>query len=399
MENNNSEKVNWKVLRKIDENYCEAAVVISRSGNVVYTSESMETVLGYTPENTLGQVYLDFIDQEEWYIARMIASTSFRRTKGFLHAELKLNHADGETIYCNLRIENLLNDPDIEGMIVYVRQANEKEPEQIIDQVSRHAVIARDLPGAVEREELLLHYQPKVNLKTGKVNGVEALIRWQHPELGLIYPNELIPVAEELGEIIPIGNWVIFHACEQNKKWQLDGYPPMVISVNLSMQQFSQDNLFFIIADILYVTHLSPRYLELEITESMTANVSHTMRTLQRLKSLGLRISIDDFGTGYSNLNHLKNFPADVLKIDKSFIVEITQNPIDKAIVKTIINLAHDLGLETVAEGIEKPEHLEFLKTHFCAVGQGYLFSKPVDAKKLIETIDLIESSFVCYTH
>ncbi|MDN4607707.1 putative bifunctional diguanylate cyclase/phosphodiesterase [Sporosarcina highlanderae] len=257
---------------------------------------------------------------------------------------------------------------------------------------SRISTISNDLPKAIEREELRLHYQPKVDLVTGKVVGLEALIRWEHPELGLIFPNEIIPVAEELAEITTIGNWVLSQACRQSKEWQDNGYPPMIMSVNLSMQQFTSGDLVATIEGTLNEVQLLPRYLELEITETMTANIPETIQTLKRLKSLGVRISIDDFGTGYSNLTHLKNFPVDVLKIDQSFIRDLTENPIDQAIVRTIIHLADDLKLEVVAEGIETADHFRFLKDHNCLVGQGYLFSKPVESRFLIEKIHFIES-------
>ncbi|WP_339250351.1 EAL domain-containing protein [Sporosarcina sp. FSL W8-0480] len=269
---------------------------------------------------------------------------------------------------------------------------SEKTHWHLIDKTKRNSKLYTDLPKAIEREELRLHYQPKVDLVTGKVIGVEALVRWEHPKLGLIYPNDIIPVAEELGEITSIGNWVIHQACLQNKKWQDNGYSPMIMSVNLSMQQFTSDDLVATVKKVLNDTLLPAHYLELEITESMTANVPATIHTLKRLKSLGIKISVDDFGTGYSNLAHLKNFPVDVLKIDQSFIKDLIQNPIDQAIVKTIIHLASDLNLEVVAEGIETSDHYLFLKEHKCLIGQGYLFSKPVESHTFIERVHYIES-------
>ncbi|MFS0687695.1 EAL domain-containing protein [Sporosarcina sp. 179-K 8C2 HS] len=387
-------KSHLDILDPITDHFFEAVVLFDRNGFLKLSSDSIETVLGYTPEEMNGKKYYDFIDREEWQIAKMIASTCVKKKRGFLVTELKLKKANGSSIFCEIQIENGLSNSAIAGMIINVRRASNKvEPLFALSDARRHTIIYNDLPKAIERDELRLHYQPKVNLNTGKVVGVEALVRWEHPELGLVFPNELIPVAEELGEITVIGNWVIREACMQNKTWQNEGHPTLVMSVNLSMQQFQEDNLVSVIAEILQDTLLHPRYLELEITESMTADVQHTISVLQRIKSLGLLISIDDFGTGYSNLNHLKNFPLDILKIDKSFISESTHNPVDQAIVKTIIHLARDLDLNVLAEGIESVEHLQFLKEQSCTLGQGYLFSKPVDASELMRTINHIESN------
>ncbi|OES45852.1 hypothetical protein BA724_01440 [Domibacillus iocasae] len=239
-----------------------------------------------------------------------------------------------------------------------------------------------DLYKALERDELLLHYQPKLSLKTGNIVGVEALIRWNHPERGMISPAAFIPIAEETGLIIPIGEWALYTACKQNKAWQEKGFSS-VIAVNLSATQFTQANFVHTIASILNETGLDPQYLELEITESMTLDIERTISTLQQLKNLGVHISIDDFGTGFSSLNYLKQFPVDTLKIDQSFVRELYNNPNDETIVKTIISMAHNLNLNVVAEGIETKEQLVFLQEHLCNEGQGYFFSKPLPANEL----------------
>ncbi|MDR4947180.1 EAL domain-containing protein [Neobacillus cucumis] len=239
-----------------------------------------------------------------------------------------------------------------------------------------------DLHKAVEQEELLLHYQPKVSLKTGKIVGVEALIRWNHPEWGQVSPGSFIPIAEETGLIIPIGEWALYTACKQNKEWQQKGFHT-TISVNLSAKQFTLSNLDETVAKILNETRLEPRYLELEITESITANIERTITTLQKLKKIGVRISIDDFGTGFSSLNDLQKFPLDTLKIDQSFVRRLQNNPNDETIIKTIISMAHNLNLNVVAEGIETKEQLVFLQEHLCDEGQGYLFTKPLTANEL----------------
>ncbi|MET1030094.1 PAS domain S-box protein [Domibacillus tundrae] len=239
-----------------------------------------------------------------------------------------------------------------------------------------------DLYKAMERDELLLHYQPKINLKTGNIVGVEALIRWNHPEQGMISPVAFIPFAEETGLIIPIGEWALHTACKQQKAWQEKGFSP-VMAVNLSARQFTQSNFVHTVAAILKETGLEPQYLELEITESMTLDIERTISTLQQLKNLGVHISIDDFGTGFSSLNYLKQFPVDTLKIDQSFVRELYNNPNDETIVKTIISMAHNLNLNVVAEGIETKEQLVFLQEHLCNEGQGYFFSKPLPANEL----------------
>ena len=242
--------------------------------------------------------------------------------------------------------------------------------------------VEMDLHSAIEREELILHYQPKVHLKTGKMIGVEALIRWVHPELGLVSPGTFIPIAEESGLIIPIGEWALREACKQNKIWQAKGMAG-VMSVNLSPRQFTKVHLVQTIERILEETGLEPQLLELEITESVTVNIEQTITTLHELKKLGVKISIDDFGTGFSSLNYLKQFPVDTLKIDQSFVRELSDDTSDATIVKTIISMAHNLKLNVVAEGIETQEQLIFLQQHLCNEGQGYYFSKPVPADEL----------------
>ncbi|MFS0774901.1 PAS domain S-box protein [Neobacillus sp. 3P2-tot-E-2] len=248
-----------------------------------------------------------------------------------------------------------------------------------------------DLHKAVKKEELLLHYQPKVSLKTGKIVGVEALIRWSHPKWGQVPPGTFIPIAEETGLIIPIGEWALYTACKQNKEWQQKGFTT-TISVNLSAKQFTLSNLDETVARILNETRLEAQYLELEITESITANIERTISTLQKLKRIGVRISIDDFGTGFSSLNYLQKFPLDTLKIDQSFIRRLQNNPNDETIVKAIISMAHNLNLNVVAEGIETKEQLVFLQEHLCEEGQGYLFTKPLTANELEHTIMNIQN-------
>ncbi|MCL4499161.1 MAG: EAL domain-containing protein [Chloroflexi bacterium] len=242
---------------------------------------------------------------------------------------------------------------------------------------------------ALERDEFVLHYQPQVNIETGRVVGIEALIRWNHPERGLIQPLDFIPLAEETGLIVPIGVWVLRTTCEQNKAWQTAGLQPVRVSVNLSARQFQQQNLVETVTRILDETGLDPGYLELEITESIAMrNAKRTIKTLASLKEKGVLIAIDDFGTGYSSLSYLKRFPIHTLKIAEAFVHDVGGNPDSAAIASTIIALAKNLKLNTVAEGVETEEQLAFLRERRCHEMQGFLFSHPVPGKDIPMLLD-----------
>ena len=238
-----------------------------------------------------------------------------------------------------------------------------------------------DLRRALEREEFEVYYQPKLDINTNELVGAEALLRWRHPEFGLVSPAEFIPLAEEIGLIIPIGEWVLRNACAQNKSWQDEKFPAFSVAVNLSVQQLQQPNLSEIVTGIIEETKLNPSYLELELTESsIMKNAESAVITLFELKQIGVKISIDDFGTGYSSLSYLKRLPLDVLKIDQSFVRDLTIDPDDAALVMAIVTLAHNLRLRVVAEGVETAEQLKFLHLLRCDEWQGYLCSKPVPA-------------------
>ncbi len=238
-----------------------------------------------------------------------------------------------------------------------------------------------DLRNAIERNELLLHYQPQVCLQSGRMIGMEALIRWQHPQLGMVAPDRFIGLAEETGLIVPIGKWVMRTACRQNKAWQDAGLGNLRVAVNLSARQFGENDLAQSVAAILQETGLEPRYLDIELTESLVmTDVEHAIGVLRALKALGLQLSIDDFGTGYSSLSYLKRFPLDVLKIDQSFVRDITVNADGAAIVKSIIALAHNLRLHVIAEGVETASQLAYLRENGCDQLQGYYFSRPLAA-------------------
>lgn len=236
---------------------------------------------------------------------------------------------------------------------------------------------------AMDRKEFILHYQPQVNLATGKITGMEALIRWNHPTLGLLYPDKFISLAEKTGIIVPMSEWVLKEACEQNKRWHNEGYDNLIIAVNLSAIQFKKKDLAKKIKEILEITKISPKCLEIEITEGiLMENVEQAIEVLSELKEIGVNIAIDDFGTGYSSLNYLRQFPIDRLKIDRSFIMEIPDTD-NGSIANIIIELAKSLKLKVIAEGVETVEHLEFLKKRNCDEIQGYYFSKPLSVDKI----------------
>lgn len=247
--------------------------------------------------------------------------------------------------------------------------------------------LENDLRRAIDEDEFVIYYQPQIDTNTGDVVGAEALIRWEHPTRGLVMPNEFIPVAEDNGMIVSIGDWVIRKVCEQNKQWQQLGYGPFPVSVNLSIRQFMRQDLPRRIAEILKETKLDAQYLELEITESMTMDVEHAIHSLHELRALGIAISIDDFGTGYSSLSYLKKFPINRLKIDRSFVRDIMNDPNDASIVSTIIAMARGFDLKVIAEGVETEEQLNYLRKYGCNEVQGYLFSPPVAAEKLLKQI------------
>src|SRR5690606_3977008 len=238
--------------------------------------------------------------------------------------------------------------------------------------------LERALRRAIECQEFSLYYQPQINLMTGEISGLEALIRWNHPEWGLVAPTRFIPLAEETGLIVPIGDWVLRTACKQAAEWHKQGLPRVPIAVNLSAKQLVP-GLHQKVQAALASSELEPEYLELELTEhSSMEDPEGTIQLLQKLKTLGVSISIDDFGTGYSSLNYLKRLPVDKLKIDRSFIKDVTSEPDDLAIAKTVIALAKRLQLKVIAEGVETEGQLALLMAQGCDEMQGYLFNPPL---------------------
>lgn len=250
--------------------------------------------------------------------------------------------------------------------------------------VSQRLSMESSMRLALQKGEFSLTYQPEINTKSGQIFSIEALLRWQHPSLGLILPNEFIPLAEENGLIIQLGEWVLQSACAQNKAWQNSGYPHVRVAVNISARQFQIHNLSNMIENILIETNLDPCWLELEITESvMLQNMDTTILTLSRLSDLGVHISIDDFGTGYSSLSDIKKLPIKTLKIDQSFVNNLNVNSDDAAIATAAINIAQNLGLNVIAEGVEVVEQVNFLTSLNCLDMQGFYFSRPLSAVEL----------------
>lgn len=265
------------------------------------------------------------------------------------------------------------------SIMIYKSDMEQKAYEQI--------VLEHDLSQAIERKQLSLHYQPQIDLETGQLVGAEALIRWHHPEKGMISPATFIPLAESTGLILPIGTWVIEEACRQLRQWLDDGLPTMRISVNLSLRQFFQNDLPQVVSNALASYHLQPDQLELEITESMTLNLDLALKKLNKLKNLGVQIAVDDFGTGYSSLSYLHQFPVDRLKIDQSFVQHLFVEKHGEAIVETILSMGQNLGLELIAEGVETEEQMTFLKHHHCHQVQGYYISKPLPAEEFSQLV------------
>jgi diguanylate cyclase len=261
-------------------------------------------------------------------------------------------------------------------------------------EMNRRAEERQSLEGslrhALERGEFLLHYQPKVNLLTGQITGVEALIRWQQSDRGLIPPSQFVPIAEDCGLILPIGRWVLREACRQARAWQCAGLPLLPVAVNVSAVEFRDEGFVDGVRTVLSETGLEARFLELELTEGvLMEDAESTAAVLQELKTMGVHLAVDDFGTGYSSLSYLRQFPIDILKIDLSFVHQISDDPNDSAIVRAIIDMGKNLKQRVIAEGIETQEQLALLQAWHCAEGQGYFFSRPVPAAQFAHLLQM----------
>lgn len=294
-----------------------------------------------------------------------------------------------------LEVDDLVNKADA---AMYFSKETGKNSIQFYNdelnkRIARKRMLESSLKNAAANNELELFYQPQFELITGRLVGMEALIRWNHSELGLISPAEFIPIAERTGQIVPIGEWVLETACRQNKQWQEAGYRNLCVSVNVSVRQFRHNDFLQTVKRTLEKTGLDPSLLELEITESVTQDVEESIMILSKLREIGIIVSIDDFGTGYSSLYMLRQLPVDTIKIDKSFIDDI-MDPANQSIVRTIISIGSDLNLKVIAEGIELDDQVSVLKQQGCSIGQGYLFSKPLPVEEF-EVLLLEEKKFL----
>lgn len=311
-----------------------------------------------------------YIGKNEFYISLSIGITEIKDSKDDVYEIIRKSHA---AAYQAKRLGK-------NKYLFYAKEENEKFTQKV--------TIENDLRQAVKNDEFELYYQPKVRAASGKLCGLEALIRWEHPARGLVSPAEFIPLAEESDLIIPIGNWVLRNACMQCKKWIKKGFIGFTVAVNISAKQLVKNNFVKQVEEILKDTDLEARYLELEITESaLIYSMDVTINALSELRRIGIKISLDDFGTGYSSLNYLRKLPIDRIKIDKSFINDIYKDEKVKAIISSIIVLSKTMKLETIAEGVENTEQLKFLIKNGCHQIQGYLFSKPKTASDVEEIL------------
>ncbi|MEA5513196.1 EAL domain-containing protein [Nodularia sp. UHCC 0506] len=311
-----------------------------------------------------------YLDGHELYVSASLGIALLDDNS--FDAETLIQHADTALYYAKDKGRN--------NYQFYTNTLNAKNPELL--------TLEKSLRYVLEKKQLTIYYQPRVNIITQKITGMEALLRWQHPDMGSIAPSVFIPLAETSGLIIPIGEWVLRTACMQNKAWQKQGLPPLTIAVNLSPKQFRQPKLVETVAKILVETDLEPHFLELEITETTAIeDLDFTRNVLQRLEQMGVKLSIDDFGTGHSSLSRLQLLPFHNLKIDKSFIQELTKNEKVAHIVTAIVALGRSLGLRLTAEGVEKQEELDFLASINCEDVQGYLFYRPLPVDKITEIL------------
>ena len=282
-----------------------------------------------------------------------------------------------------LRVRNLLRLKTRGDWVSHSRELAQRPSGMNVHDLARQDLESA-LRQAVKHQEFTLHYQPKVEVASGRLCALEALLHWERPDYGAVSPAVFVPILESLGLIVPVGRWVIEQVCRQIAEWQQGPIGPVEVSVNVSGHQLIEGDLIADIARLLKQHQVEPHWLEVELTEgSLMENTQHTIASLQRLHTMGVKISIDDFGTGYSSLAYLRRFPIDTLKIDIAFIREVTSNPQDAAITRTIIELAHSLNLRVVAEGVETQAQLAFLKEAGCDQIQGYLFSRPLPVETL----------------
>lgn len=276
---------------------------------------------------------------------------------------------------------------------LYTIKQNAKNGFHIFDkeldnQSLERRILENALRNAIKEEQFFLEYQPKLNIETNELIGMEALVRWKHPDFGIIPPGKFISLAEDTSLIIPLGEWILKESCRQTKEWQEKGFTQLVVSVNVSVLQLNDSYFLEKVKEILKETKLDPKWLEFEVTESVVADISNTVNVLQEIKELGIQISVDDFGTGYSSLSYLKHLPIDTLKVDASFVRDLHKNVESKAIVRAVLNLANTIGLNVIAEGIELEEHVKALCNDGCTLGQGYYYSRPLNDKAFEEYLN-----------
>ena len=297
------------------------------------------------------------------------------------HCDVSVRRLDMQTLTKNADMAMYLAKEDGKnGFRFFTREIKA----QSIERLTLESALRR----ALEREQFSLHYQPKVDMVSGQITGVEALLRWNHPDLGLVSPGQFIPLAEETGLIVPIGRWVLKEACAQNMAWQRRGLRPVTMAVNLSPRQFADAHLLQDVDEALLASGMSPVLLQLEVTESMVMrNVSRAIKVLDAIQSRGIRLAIDDFGTGYSSMSLMKQFPIDTIKIDRSFVRDLPNDSEDQAIAQAIISMGKALGMTVIAEGVETVEQQTFLRNHACDEMQGFLFSKPLPPRQMAELL------------
>ncbi|WP_138503685.1 EAL domain-containing protein [Nostoc sp. PA-18-2419] len=342
----------------------EFTILLPRVNNIEEVTQVAQRIL-----QTLEDAF--HLQEHELYISASLGIALLDRNSP--DAETLIQHADTALYHAKDKGRN--------NYQFYSASLNAKNPELL--------TLEKSLRYALERKEFSLYYQPRVNISTQEITGMEALLRWQHPEMGLVAPSVFIPLAEQSGLIVPIGEWVLRTACSQNKAWQDAGLPPLTIAVNLSLKQFRQPQLVETVAKILEQTGLEAHFLELEITETTAIeDLDFTRTVLENLQQMGVHLSIDDFGTGHSSLSRLQLLPLHNLKIDKSFIQDLTHDVKVAHIIKAIVSLGRNLGLRLTAEGVENEEELEFLKSINCEDVQGFLFYRPLSAQKATEVLE-----------
>lgn len=383
------------------------AADLDRFGNIVagLGREAGDAVLRAVSERLRGElrgmdlVTRQYADRFWVFLAAPITQERVHRVaNGILNAMLAPIEGEGQSLRPALSLGVALfpdNGESLEALMVAAETALHQAKNlggnryvlysrEITDRLVRRFRTERELREALDARGFRLHYQPQIELASGRLTGVEALLRWQHPKRGLVAPHEFIAVAEESGLIVYIGHWVLDAACRQAQRWTVTGLPPLRLAVNLSSAQLAQRDIVTWVAESLLVTGFNGRLLELEITESMAMqNAAEMMEVMHRLKKLGLSIAIDDFGTGYSSLAYLKRFPIDHLKIDRTFVSDIDRNAESRVIAELIVSLGHALGIRVIAEGIENAAQLEILKRMGCDEGQGYYFSRPLPVEEI----------------